>query len=121
MILFEFLNNYLDLLYFCRFAQTIVNLIEGRFELKISPEDPKTRESSYTFVISIDLQKTAEETDQLNVINPLPLRYVSEQAEAGINPRISLRVGIIVDGGESIVMKKIESILTEDFEMKSVQ
>ncbi|RGB30258.1 hypothetical protein C1646_818027 [Rhizophagus diaphanus] len=102
-----------------RFTQSLVDLIGGKFEIKKSPEDPNSHESSYTFIITIDLQKAEEENDQISVTKPFPLRYVTE---VGVDPRISLRVGIIRTHKEdSFTMKEIESILKKDFEMETVQ
>ncbi|PKC10935.1 hypothetical protein RhiirA5_397809 [Rhizophagus irregularis] len=102
-----------------RFTQSLVDSIGGNFEIKKSPEDPNSHESSYTFIITIDLQKAAEENDRISVTKPFPLRYVTE---VGADPRISLRVGIIRTHKEdSFIMKEIESILKTDFEMETVQ
>lgn len=90
-------------------------MIGGNFEIKKSPGGSNS-ESSYTFIITIDLQKAAEEND---VTKPLPLRYVTE---VGVDPRISLRVGIIRTHEEdSFTMEEIESTLKKDFEMETVQ
>ncbi|CAG8682617.1 22736_t:CDS:10 [Rhizophagus irregularis] len=101
------------------YIKSLVDSIGGNFEIKKSPEDPNSHESSYTFIITIDLQKAAEENDRISVTKPFPLRYVTE---VGADPRISLRVGIIRTHKEdSFIMKEIESILKTDFEMETVQ
>jgi hypothetical protein len=96
-------------------------MIEGNFEIKKSPENPETHESSYTFIITINLQKAAKDIDQTSVTKPLPLRYVTE---VGDDPRISLRVGIIqveTQEKDSFIMRRIETTLIKDFEMETVQ